>query len=168
MSGQTDHRVVRREGDVAKIASPLILAIHNYWLGKRGAQSLPSWSDIDPSEMSAWLPNLIVAGIEHDPVRVFYRLAGTRIVEFRGEITGHYLEQISWSSAAGQAMAREAFAQVVATRVPLFSEVDIFTRGGARHRIFTGVWPLAPAPEAPIDRCLAAEDYGDLDFSTLR
>ncbi len=53
-------------------------------------------------------------------------------------------------------------------RVLVLRGRHLHTRSGARHRIFTGVWPLAPAPEAPIDRCLAQEDYGDLEFSTLR
>ncbi|MBV5325837.1 MAG: hypothetical protein J0626_11590, partial [Rhodospirillaceae bacterium] len=72
-----------------------------------------------------------------------------------------------WSSPTGQASAKEAFARVVASRAPLFSEVDITTARGAVHRIFSGVWPLASTPDGPVDRCLAAEDYGDLTRADL-
>jgi len=33
--------------------------------------------------------------------------------------------------------------------------------------MFGGVWPLAASPDGPIDRCLAAEDYGDLTRADL-
>ncbi|MBK8159950.1 MAG: PAS domain-containing protein [Rhodospirillaceae bacterium] len=167
MNGQTQHQVLRRETDIARIASPIISELHAYWTAKRGLKEMPAWADIEPTEMRGLLPNLIVAGIEHDPLRVFYRLAGTLIVEFRGEITGHFLEEVPWSSPAGQANAKEAFARVVASRAPLFSEVDITTSRGAVHRMFSGVWPLAPTPGGVIDRCLAAEDYGDLTRTDL-
>ncbi|WP_374654380.1 PAS domain-containing protein [Dongia sp.] len=162
MRGQTQHRILRRETDVARIASPMVRELHAYWLGKCRNRPLPRWSDIDPSEISRLLPNLIVAGIEHDPLRVRYRLAGTQIVEFRGEITGHYLGEIPWSAAAGQAVAKEGFALAIASRRPIFSEVEIATRTGSVRHIFAGIWPLAPAPDASIDRCLALEDYGGL------
>lgn len=167
MTIQTQHRVLRRETDVALIASPQVRELNAYWLEKCRGRLMPSWSDIDPCEIGRLLPNLIVAGIEHDPLRILYRLAGTQIVEFRGEITGHYLGTISWSAAAAQAKSRESFARVVESRAPLFAEVDITTRGGAVHRILTGVWPLAPGPDAPIDRCLAVEDYGALRAADL-
>lgn len=167
MIGQTNHQVLRRVTDCSELASAKLQALDAYWRTKKGDRALPSWSDIDPGELGSLLPHLIVAGIEHDPLRVFYRLAGTQIVEFRGEITGHYLQQIPWSSPVGQATTQEGFARVVASRAPLFSEVDITTRTGAMHRILTGIWPLATTPSAPIDRCLALEDYGDLSVGDL-
>ena len=96
-----------------------------------------------------------------------YRLAGTMIVEFRGEITGHYLGEIPWSSPTGQATVLEGFARGVRERIPLFNEVDIITRHGAHRQIFTGIWPLAASEAAPIDRFLALEDYGTLTRDEL-
>jgi hypothetical protein len=166
MAAQTEHRLIRRVAEIEKIPPSMVHDLHAYWLGKRGEQvaprNLPAWADIQPAEIRRLLPNLIVTGIEHDPFRVRYRLAGTQIVEFRGEITGHCLGDVPWSSTAGQAVVMEGFQRVVAERIPLFSEVDITTRNGAHHQIFTGIWPLAPASGAPIDRCLALEDYGAL------
>ena len=167
MMGLTQHNLVRRETDISLIPQGLVTELHAYWLAKRGARSLPSWSDIDPSEIARLLPNLIVTGVEHDPLRIRYRLAGTMIVEFRGEITGHYLGEIPWSSPTGQATVLEGFARGVRERIPLFNEVDIITRNGAHRQIFTGVWPLAASDAAPIDRFLALEDYGTLTRDEL-
>lgn len=175
MSEQTQHQVLRRETDISRIESPLIRGVHAYWLSKRQGDTqgdirgdtLPSWSDIDPTEMPSLLPNLIVVAIEQNPFRVFYRLAGTRIVEFRGEVTGHYLDGIPWSAPAARIAVQESFARVVATRQPVFAEVDITTRAGAVRRMFAGIWPLARRDDGVVDRCLAAEDYGDLTRSDL-
>ncbi|WP_374380323.1 PAS domain-containing protein [Dongia sp.] len=167
MFGQTQHNLVRRETDIGLIPPSLVTDFHAYWLAKRGTWALPSWSDIDPSEIKRLLPNLIVAGVEYDPLRIRYRLAGTMIVEFRGEITGHYLGQIPWSSPKGQATVLEGFTRNITERIPLFNEVEIATRHGARRKIFTGVWPLAPRDDAPIDRCVAIEDYGNLTRDEL-
>jgi hypothetical protein len=158
----TEHRLLRRQAEIDRFPPSLVHALHEYWLRKRGSRLLPAWSDIHPAEIPRLLPNLIVAGVEYDPFRIRYRLAGTLIVEFRGEITGHALGEVPWSSPVGQAVVMEGFKRVVAERIPLFSEVDITTRSGAHHQIFTGIWPLAPSPDAPIDRCLALEDYGAL------
>lgn len=167
MAHQIQHQVVRRETDIGQIASPMVCELHAYWTEKRGDRPLPGWTDIDPTEIVRLLPNLIVVGIEHHPLRVRYRLVGTQIVEFRGEVTGHYLDAIPWSAPAAAQKVKESFAMVIASRAPLFAEANITTRSGAVRRMFAGVWPLAPTPEAAIDRCLAVEDYGDMTRADL-
>jgi hypothetical protein len=167
MKGQTQHQVLRRESDISRIDSKVIRGLHDYWQGKRRGDSLPSWSEIDPAEISAFLPNLIVVAIEREPFRVFYRLVGTQIVEFRGEVTGHYLDSIPWSAEAARTSVQESFQKVVETRRPTFAEVDITTRAGAQRRMYGAIWPLARAGDGVIDRCLAAEDYGDLTRGDL-
>jgi hypothetical protein len=167
MAELTQHHVLRRETDIAHIASPVIRAVDGYWRGKRGMRAMPAWSDIDPAELVKLLPNLIVVAIEPEPFRVRYRLVGTKIVEFRGEVTGLYLDSIPWTTPAAKEKVQESFARVVASRQPLFAEVDVGTRTGVLYRTYAGVWPLAPQDDAPIDRCLAAEDYGDLTRADL-
>ncbi|MBI2256300.1 MAG: PAS domain-containing protein [Proteobacteria bacterium] len=167
MLAQTEHRLIRRESDIERIPPSLVRDLHAYWLKKRGGRAIPAWADVQPAEITRLLPNLIVAGIGHEPLQVRYRLAGTEIVEFRGEITGHRLGEVPWSSSAGQAVVMDGFKRAIVERIPLFSEVDITTRTGAHHQIFAGIWPLAPRCGAPIDRCLALEDYGNLSRNAL-
>ena len=148
----TGHRVIRRATDIDSIPSRLVRDLHAYWLAKCHGGALPSWAVIDPAEITHLLPNIIITGISHDPLTVSYRLAGTRIVDFRGEITGHTLGRVPWSAPEGQERVLEGFARVIATRAPLFTEAEIATREGVQHAIFAGIWPLSPDPAAPIDR----------------
>jgi hypothetical protein len=162
-----ERTLLRREADIARMASPILLQVHRYWLAKRGARALPAWSDIDPAEIARLLPNLLVVAIEHDPLRVYFRLVGTAIAEFRGDVTGHYVDSVPWNMPATRASVQESYARVVASRAPLFVEIDVRTVTGAPRRVCAGIWPLAPSDDAPIDRCLAAEDFGDFIAADL-
>lgn len=54
---------------------------------------MPSRADIDPIEMKEWLPGLIIVDVHRDPLRLIYRLVGTRMVELRGrDVTGEAVE----------------------------------------------------------------------------
>ena len=160
-----ERQLLRRETDIAGFPSPLLQRLHHYWLVKRGARALPSWSDINPAEIVRLLPNIIVAGIEHDPLRVHFRLVGTQIAEFRGDVTGYYVDTVPWNMPATRYSVQESYAAAVNRRAPIFIEAEIRTVQDAHRRIFSAIWPLAPEPDAPIDRCIAAEDYGTLTYA---
>lgn len=162
-----ERKLLRRETDIAAIPSPLLRQIHEYLESKRGTRALPAWSDIDPAEIVRLLPNILVVTVEYDPLRIFYRLAGTQIVEFRGEVTGYYLDSVPWNMPATRMAVQESYEMAVRSRAPLFAEAEIRTIHDTYRRIFSGIWPLAPAPDAPIDRCIAAEDYGTLTRADL-
>jgi hypothetical protein len=162
ISPHSERRLLRRETDISAIPSTLLHQIHDYWLKKRGAATMPSWSDIDPGDMAHLLPHLMVVGVEHEPLRILYRLVGTLVAEFRGDPTGHYLDAIPWTSPETKASVQGSYAIAIATRAPTFVETLVPTKVGGTRRTFGGIWPLAPGPDSPVDRCLAAEDYGDL------
>lgn len=162
-----ERKLLRRETDIGVISSSLIRHVHDYWNAKRGAHALPSWSDIDPAEITRLLPNILVVAVEHDPMRFLFRLVGTQVVEFRGDPTGHYIDSVPWNTPATRASVQTSYEMVVASRAPVFAEIEIRAVSGAHRRIFGGVWPLAPAPDAPIDRCIAAEDYSAITLFDL-
>lgn len=162
-----ERRLIHRGTEIADFKSALLRQFHDYWLAKRGARAMPAWSDIDPAEITRLLPNLIVTTIEYAPFRVFYRLVGTQVVEFRGEVTGHYLDAVPWNLPLTRKAVQETYQLAVDGRHPVFAEVEIRTLHDTRRRIFGGVWPLAPGADAPVDRCIAIEDYGSLSPSDL-
>lgn len=156
-----ERKLLRRETDVARIASPVLHHVHQYWLTKRNGRALPGWTDIEPTEISRLLPNLLVAAVEYDPLRIFFRLVGTLVAEVRGDVTGHYVDSVPWNMPATRASVQQSYTRVIESRAPLFVEIDIRTIGGGPRRVCGGIWPLAPSDDARVDRCLAAEDYGD-------
>lgn len=82
--------------DPEKIESALIRDLFAYWQGKRRGGALPCRSDIEPADLRALLPNLLIVDFEQEPFRVKFRLVGTRIVELTGfEFTGLYLDEVA-------------------------------------------------------------------------
>jgi hypothetical protein len=156
-----ERKVIRREADPISLPSRIIQSLHAYWHEKRVGGYLPSRSAIDPVDIRHLLPHVILGTIEHNPLRILFRLAGTRIVEFRGEITGHYVDTIPWNEPATRAAVQQVYGMVVETRAPTFAEIEIRNIQDSPHRIFTGLWPLASDPLGPVDTFIAAEDYGD-------
>lgn len=158
-----ERRLIRRETDPQLLNSPIVSALHRYWLSKHVDGRLPSRSDIDPADIKPLLPNVLLGNIQWDPFRVFYRLVGTRIVEFRGELTGHYLDSVSWLGQETRTATQDAYQMVAQSRRPTFAEIELLSVNDLPHKIVTGLWPLATKHDGPVDMFIAAEDYGDLE-----
>lgn len=81
-------------GNVAPLAawSPDLLAdchaslrqLYEYWHARRGMRAMPARGDLDPVDLKALLPVLILIDVVADARRYIYRLVGTREVEMRG------------------------------------------------------------------------------------
>lgn len=141
-----------------QVQSPLIKQFHAYWEAKKRGRAMPSWQDIDPGELRLLLPNMLVVGIEHDPFRVFYRLIGTRVVQFRNELTGRYLDEITeFPEAVRQDLAKE-YQLVCSRRTPTFSKDFLSTKYGNTVTFFGSIFPLSSDGDT-VDRCIAVEDY---------
>jgi len=58
--------------------------IFRYWERKCGPRRMPRRTDIDPAEMVAFLPALMIVDVVADDRRYVYRLVGTRECQARG------------------------------------------------------------------------------------
>jgi len=159
---------VERQFDVplAEISSELIQHFHRHWLHLCRDRLLPNRAAIDPANFKRILPNVILTDIEHHPFRVRYRLCGTRIAEFCGNLTGRYLDELQnpdlWSTAA---YLRQY--QIAAHDCrPVFSHDWMTGQFGAHHHFQTGIWPLA-SDGRTVDMCVAVEDYHKLRRSDV-
>lgn len=75
-----------------EISHPILRQLYDYWDGKRAGRPMPARGDLDPVDIPALLPHLILLDVTHDPLRFQVRLYGTGIVELRGrDLTGRYL-----------------------------------------------------------------------------
>jgi hypothetical protein len=145
---------------LSEIRSDLIHDFHRHWLRLCRGSLLPSRSEIDPANFKRMLPNVILVDIECDPFRVRYRLCGTRVAEFCGKLTGRYLDELEgnpWSVAA----YIQQYQTAVRECRPVFSHDWLEGQFGARHKVHSGIWPLA-GDGRTVDMCIAVEDYLNL------
>ncbi|WP_119299724.1 PAS domain-containing protein [Dongia deserti] len=105
--------------DVSQVTSERVKKFRFYWPGKLTGRSLPPRDAIDPAEIPRLLPYLVIAEIERKPLRVRYRLVGTRVVEANGhDFTNRYLDECKF---AVEPLLVECYRRLVATRGPVFA-----------------------------------------------
>ena len=95
--------------------------MHAYWEGKRNGRSMPRRSDIDPVELVALLPNIMLVDVVDDDRRYVYRLVGTGEVQLRGhDPTGKSVRD-GYFAATPEA-AEERYDRVYKSREPYYEE----------------------------------------------
>ncbi len=75
---------------------PVARQLYDYWLALHPADGvLPGRQHFDPMKVAAVLPNIWLIDVEHDPLRLVYRLVGTKIQEIAGQsLAGRLLEDV--------------------------------------------------------------------------
>lgn len=103
--------------------------VFEYWDMKRGDRAMPTRNDIDPMELRAYLPALMIVEVVSDSRRYVYRLVGTREVEARGEDpTGHAVGDRFFGRTKEKVLFNYDY--VVRNRKPRFDDSDFLTAGG--------------------------------------
>lgn len=75
-------------------ADPRLKEVYAYWQTKRGGRAMPSRRDIDPLDIPAVLPHLMMIDVEPGP-RYRYRLFGTEVTEAFGmNPTGKCVDEV--------------------------------------------------------------------------
>lgn len=138
----------------------------NYWNTLRRGRSFPRRDEVDPAALKPVLPHLMITGIEHDPLRVFYRLVGTEIVRFaKFDFTGCYADALHFQDDEGAdwtAYYREA----VAARQPGIGQTVWTVSGNYKRWMEFVICPLSTDGRL-IDRCIAVEDYEHLSMAEI-
>lgn len=80
--------------DFLERCSARVASFYRYWDGKRRGRALPSRADLDPLEMKAWLPGIILVDVQQQPRKLIYRVVGSRSVDLRrADVTGKTVEE---------------------------------------------------------------------------
>jgi len=126
----------------------------DYWLAKRGGRRMPARADIDPAELVALLPNLMLVDVVGDPARFRFRLVGTRVVRASGEDrTGHFFDEYPFFRAYPTVF--EQYRQVATEVEPLLATEIFFNREhGTAYDVERLLLPLGPG-DARADMLLA-------------
>jgi hypothetical protein len=114
----------------------------DYWQAKKGDRRAPARADIDPIEIPALMPHLVLLDVEPDPRRIRFRLLGTAVVNGLGrDLTGKYLEELRLNKIQ-RAMYAE-YQRVAAAGEPACTTWE-YTREDGRHvRLERLVLPLS-------------------------
>ena len=144
-------------GDVlARIRSPKVAQVLQYWDGVRRGRMFPARADIDPIAVKTALPNVMITAISYQPFRVLYRLVGTEIVHWaRSDFTNRYADELIFDDEGRD--WTNYYRAVVDARKPAYGIAD-----WVKDRVPQWVeWLICPLSDdgQTIDRCLAIEDY---------
>jgi hypothetical protein len=138
-------------------------ALVNHWNALRGDRAFPRRDEIDPGAIKSVLPHIMLAGIEYNPFRVFYRLVGTEVVRFaKFDFTGRYADALKFQDDEGEDWSIY-YRAVVEARRPGVGVVHWTVSGDLRRWIEFVILPLSSDGQV-IDRCIAAEDYQHLNM----
>ena len=102
--------------------------IYTYWRTKRGHQSMPRRSDLDPTEIPPrLLPGITLVDVVPDPRRYVYRLVGTMEAEVRGyDPTGRSVGEAFFGENVED--ATECYDRAVATCAPVLDPQPFLER----------------------------------------
>ena len=78
------------------------------WLEKRGSdRPYPAWTDFQLEDFRDWYGQLSLGEVQYDPFDLFYRLWGTRLVDWWNyEMTGKCLSEYPWAVEVWKAIER--------------------------------------------------------------
>ena len=134
---------VREEANVEFIDGvdePLLNELVAYWEAKRGGRMAPRRSDIDPIELKAHLPQLLLLDVLQAGVDFRYRLIGTAIVQGMGhDSTGRRVSEVFADHPALLKSVLERFRHVVVKQVPIFTRGRTLWVPDREHRRYVAV-----------------------------
>lgn len=129
-----------------------------YWTELRGARPFPSRHDIDPARIKRLLPNIALLDVFQDPLRLRYRLAGTRFVEaFGAETSGRWLDEV-YDDEFELNQTLENFRHLLAARAPIFGRTENTFLPIGTSRFLWAIFPLSD-DGTTITHALGIEDY---------
>jgi hypothetical protein len=140
-----------------QIASEGLRQLFAYWDKLRAGRIGPSWSEIDPAEIKALLPHVIVAEFLSDPFDIRFRLVGTMIVEAYGEdFMGRNLRSLE--PTGGVDLWLELYARLAKDRLPAYGRYSLSSDYVQTQYVDAGFFPLSTDGEK-VDKAIELEDW---------
>jgi len=147
--------------EFTNVSSRKISDLHQWWHAKRGPRAMPDRADVDPIELKALLPYLLISECLQDPFNVRYRLVGTVVANITGfDITGHDLASLLPPDVTEDWMGH--YARVHETKLPVFGHTTVPTIHGDPFTYEFAIFPLSKGGDA-VAQFIALEDYGKVE-----
>jgi hypothetical protein len=130
--------------------------VYDYWLGKRDSRAMPARRDIDPTELKAVLPHLMLVDVEPGP-RFRYRLFGTAVSESFGmDATGAYIDVVM--VGAYKMFLLQLYGDLITSKKPIYSTSIYGTKRDTRMWTQRLMLPLSSDGNA-VDMVLACQVF---------
>lgn len=102
------------------VTIPLVRQFHAFWQLRCRDGRLPAKRDMDPVDMRAFLPNLVLTAVLAEPLDFEYRIIGDAIAARLGNIAGRRVRQAALINISSSAY--DNYCAVARTRQPQFLE----------------------------------------------
>ncbi|TXG98464.1 MAG: PAS domain-containing protein [Nevskiaceae bacterium] len=147
------------EFDRARIRSPYLRMLFDYWEKLRGDRAAPDADEIDPLDIPpAALPYIILVDLDERPLRPRYRLVGTHGVQAAGwDYTGKYADELELSSTVMEDVMTD-FAYALEMK-PMYANYDWPLRGN-RGIVNVELVQLPLLVNGVVTRCFCGEHVG--------
>jgi hypothetical protein len=135
----------QRAQQVAEPETKRIRELAAYWESKRAGRFAPRRADIDPADIRAHMPTLMMVDVLPDG-DYRYRLMGTSLTEGRGRTaTGQRVTELMADRPDAMRQLKQRFDSVVAARAPVYSRGEVYWETDADDmRMFEcGYFPLS-------------------------
>jgi hypothetical protein len=112
-----------RRADAAAIVAKdaRLQRLHAYWLERCAGRAMPTRADVDPLDFAYILGNVVLLGVEREPLRFRVRLQGTEIVQRLGfDLTGRTLDELTMPGF--RALIAKAVVEVATHGMPLLRQ----------------------------------------------
>jgi hypothetical protein len=142
--------------DLSAVRSEIVKGGYAYWRS-RAAGRLPSRAMIDPVDIPALLPHVVIHGVQRNPLDFVYRLVGTEVRRHMAEDrTGQWMSEVPGQRAPSQIW--ENLESIVTTGRPVLNRTPYV----GPHEDFVTMeslqLPLA-ADGATVDQIIAFVDF---------
>ena len=138
---------------------PLLRAVYDFYVARRGVRPMPSRADIDPIDMPrAALPYLVLLEVIDGGARFRWRLTGTEVVSrFGRDATGKFGEEV----LGGEYLTflTSLIQHVCRARVPVYSHA-IFRWEDEARTLNTSRLYLPLGDETGVHQILGAHGFG--------
>jgi hypothetical protein len=115
--------------------------LYRYWLAKRAGRNMPARRDLDPADIPALLPYMILVDKIDDQFR--YRLVGTAVAqEFGHDATGSFVGSYL-TAPESAAAALVTYERAFITAYPVFATGEFKTMSGAIDNMSMLTLPLS-------------------------
>lgn len=120
----------------AATLTPFARSAFDYWNVKRGARHMPARRDLDPLDMRAFLPQVMLLDVLDGGRDFFCRVCGSDIRERIGvEMTGRLLSELNGEPEVVKRILEE-YREVVRLRRPTSARHDFINRITGRPKVY--------------------------------